>query len=141
MTYLDKFTTFIDNISEVTASVIIYLVVVLTAVLGYEILARYAFNNPTKWAFDVSYMLGGTFFLFGEAYALKYQRHVRIDIFYCQFSPRMQATIDVVFYLLFFSPCGSACSFTCTPMCCFPGLYRNARCRVIGSRLSIRLKH
>ncbi|MFO7911378.1 MAG: TRAP transporter small permease subunit [Desulfotignum sp.] len=104
MTYIDKFITIIDGISEVTASVIIYLVVILTAVLGYEILARYAFNNPTKWAFDVSYMIGGTFFLFGEAYALKYQRHVRIDIFYCRFSPRMRASVDVVFYLLFFFP-------------------------------------
>jgi TRAP-type mannitol/chloroaromatic compound transport system permease small subunit len=104
MKYLDKFTTFIDGISEVTASVIIYLVVLLTAVLGYEILARYAFNSPTKWAFDVSYMIGGTFFLFGEAYALKYQRHVRIDIFYSRFSSRTRASIDVVFYLLFFFP-------------------------------------
>jgi len=104
MNFLNRLTAIIDGISEVTAAVIIYLVLLLTAVLGYEIIARYAFNSPTKWAFDISYMIGGTFFLFGEAYALKHQRHVRIDIFYARFSPRTQASIDALFYLLFFFP-------------------------------------
>ncbi len=104
MNYLNKLTTCIDRVSEATASVIVYLVVLLTAVLGYEILARYAFNSPTKWAFDMSYMIGGAFFLFGEAYALKHKRHVRIDIFYNRFSTRTRASIDVFFYLLFFFP-------------------------------------
>lgn len=104
MKYINLFTEWVDRISEATASVIIYLVVLLTAVLGYEIAARYLFNSPTKWAFDTSYMIGGTFFLFGEAFALKNNRHVRIDIFYGRFSPKTRAAIDLIFYLLFFFP-------------------------------------
>ncbi len=87
MTIWNRFTAFIDGISDVTAAVIIYLVVALTLALGYEIVARYAFNSPTKWAFDISYMLGGTFFLFGQAYALRHRRHVRIDISTAGFPP------------------------------------------------------
>ena len=94
----------IDALSETTARVAIYLVVVLTAVLGYEVVARYLFNSPTKWSFDLSYMLGGTYFLLGEAYTLKKGRQVRIDIFYARFRERTRAIIDVVFYLLFFFP-------------------------------------
>jgi TRAP-type mannitol/chloroaromatic compound transport system permease small subunit len=104
MTTWNRFTALIDNISDATAAFIIYLVVALTLVLGYEIIARYAFNSPTKWAFDISYMLGGTFFLFGQAYALRHRRHVRIDIFSSRFSTRTQAAVDVICYLVFFFP-------------------------------------
>lgn len=94
----------VDRLSEAAAAVVVYLVVLLTAVLGYEITARYLFNSPTNWSFDISYMIGGAFFLFGEAYALKHHRHVRIDIFYNRFSPRTRAIIDAFFYLLLFVP-------------------------------------
>ena len=83
----------------------IWLVVVLTAVIGYEIFSRYVLNAPTKWAFDISYMIGGTFFLMGEAWTLKKKQHVRIDIFYNHFFiERKRAFIDIFFYLLFFFP-------------------------------------
>jgi len=94
----------IDAVSEITGKVMIWLVVVLTGVIGYEIFSRYFFNAPTMWAFDLSYMIGGTFFLMGEAWTLKKQQHVRIDIFYNRFSPRGRAIIDTFFYLLFFFP-------------------------------------
>ncbi|ACN14507.1 conserved hypothetical protein [Desulforapulum autotrophicum HRM2] len=82
----------------------IWLVVVLTVIIGYEIFSRYFLNAPTRWAFDLSYMIGGTFFLMGEAWTLRKQQHVRIDIFYNRFSPRGRAVIDIFFYLIFFFP-------------------------------------
>ncbi len=94
----------IDAVSEFTGKVMIWLVVVLTGVIGYEIFSRYFLNAPTKWAFDLSYMIGGTFFLMGEAWTLRKQQHVRIDIFYSRFSPRGRAVIDIFFYLVFFFP-------------------------------------
>ncbi len=94
----------IDAVSEITGKVMIWLVVVLTSVIGYEIFSRYFLNAPTMWAFDLSYMIGGTFFLMGEAWTLRKQQHVRIDIFYNRFSPRGRAVIDIFFYLVFFFP-------------------------------------
>jgi TRAP-type mannitol/chloroaromatic compound transport system permease small subunit len=49
-------------------------------------------------------MLGGTFFLMGEAFTLKHKQHVRIDILYGRFSKRTRAAIDVFFYLVLFFP-------------------------------------
>ncbi len=98
------FFKFIDTVSEITGRIISWLVIVLTVILGYEIIARYVFGAPTKWVFDLSYMIGGTFFLMGEAYTLKHRQHVRIDIFYGRFSPRTKAAVDVVFFLLLFFP-------------------------------------
>lgn len=94
----------IDRLSEASAGVVIYLVMLLTVTLAYEVIARYFFSSPTKWSYDLSYMIGGTYFLIGEAYTLKKGRQVRIDIFYSRFSPRTRAIVDVFFYLLFFFP-------------------------------------
>lgn len=94
----------IDTISETTGRLISCLVIILTLILSYEIVARYLFGAPTKWVFDTSYMLGGTFFLMGEAFTLKHKQHVRIDILYGRFSKRTRAAIDVFFYLVLFFP-------------------------------------
>jgi TRAP-type mannitol/chloroaromatic compound transport system permease small subunit len=104
MTKIDRLLRVIDSISEWSGRTVSWLVLVLTMVLGYEIVMRYVFNAPTKWAFDISYMLGGSYFMLGEAYTLLKKRHVRIDIFYARFSPKKKALVDVVFYLLFFFP-------------------------------------
>ena len=94
----------IDHISEITGRAVSWLVILLTLVLGYEIVARYVFGAPTKWAFDLSYMIGGAFFMLGEAFTLRHHQHVRIDIFYGRFSPKVRAGLDLLFYLVFFFP-------------------------------------
>ena len=104
MEHLNRVSKVIDGISEWSGKGASWLVLILTVVLGYEVLLRYAFNAPTKWVFDVSYMLGGSYFLLGEAYTLLKGRHVRIDIFYGRFSTRNKALVDIIFYLLFFFP-------------------------------------
>jgi len=104
MKVADTFCRWIDRLSEATASLAIYLVVLLTAVLGWEVVARYLFSSPTKWSYDLSYMIGGTYFLLGEAYTLKKGRQVSIDIFSSRFTPRTRAIIDSLFYVLFFFP-------------------------------------
>lgn len=100
----DRLLRVIDGISEWSGKTVSWLALVLTLILGYEIVMRYVFNAPTKWSFDFSYMVGGSYFLLGEAYTLLKGRHVRIDIFYSRFSERKKAVVDIVFYLLLFFP-------------------------------------
>lgn len=100
----NRFIRTVDSISEWTGKTVSWFVLVLTLMLGYEIVMRYLFNSPTKWSFDMSYMVGGSYFILGEAYTLLKKRHVRIDIFYSKFSARKKAWVDIVFYLVFFFP-------------------------------------
>jgi TRAP-type mannitol/chloroaromatic compound transport system permease small subunit len=93
-----------DGVIEWTGKIISWLVAVMTAVLGYEVLMRYFFNAPTEWAYDVSSMLGGTFWILGAGYTLMKRKHVRIDIIYNKFSRRTQALFDVLFTSVFFFP-------------------------------------
>ena len=64
----------------------------------YEVIARYLFNAPTIWAFDVTYMLYGTLFMLGAAYALHKGAHIRTDFFWEQFSVRKKGVIDAISY-------------------------------------------
>jgi len=70
----------------------------------YEVFSRYLFNAPTIWAYELAYMAMGTNFLLGAAFTLRERGHIRIDVAYSRFSPRLKALIDSLGYLLFFLP-------------------------------------
>ena len=94
----------IDTFTDWTGTVVSWLSVPLVAAVAYEVVSRYLFNAPTIWAFDVTYMLYGTVFMLGAAYALHKGAHIRTDFFWEQFSTRRKGTIDAIAYVLFFFP-------------------------------------
>jgi len=49
-------------------------------------------------------MLYGTLFMMAGAYTLAKNSHVRGDVLYGFFTPRAQATVDLVLYIVFFIP-------------------------------------
>ena len=65
---------------------------------------RYVLNNPTSWAFDMSYILYGGLFIMSGAYALSRDAHVRGDVLFRLLRPRTQAIIELVLYFIFFYP-------------------------------------
>ena len=71
---------------------------------AYEVIARYAFNAPTSWSTDVTFMANGTMYMLGAAYALLKGAHVRTDMFYDRFTDKTKGLIDLVTYLVFFLP-------------------------------------
>ncbi|MDP3960276.1 MAG: TRAP transporter small permease subunit [Pseudorhodobacter sp.] len=81
-----------------------WLIVLMTLGTSYEVLVRYAFNAPTPWSLDVSFIMYGTLFMMGGAYTLSRGGHVRGDFVYRLWRPRVQATVDLVLYILFFFP-------------------------------------
>lgn len=101
---MDRFLKFADKLSEYCSKVFAWLIVALVFGLFYEVVARYAFNAPTRWSYDLTYMFYGTLFVMGSAYALCKNRHIRIDVFYSRFSPHWKAITDVCLYLVLFFP-------------------------------------
>ena len=95
---------FVDHLSAWVGKIFGWAIVILTLVVGYDVLMRYAFRAPTRWAFDVAYILYGTLFMMAGAYTLSRNGHVRGDIFYRDWSVRRQAVVDLICYLLFFFP-------------------------------------
>lgn len=101
---MERLLSVIDRLSAWVGKAFAWSIVVLTAIVSYEVFARYLLHAPTDWAYDTAYMLYGTLFMMAGAYTLSRNGHVRGDVLYRRFSARWQAAIDLVLYLLFFFP-------------------------------------
>jgi TRAP-type mannitol/chloroaromatic compound transport system permease small subunit len=94
----------IDALSAFVGKAFAWMILAMTFAISYEVFCRYALGAPTEWAFDVSYMLYGTLFMMAGAYTLSRNGHVLGDFLYRNWTPRRQAKIDLVLYLLFYFP-------------------------------------
>ncbi len=101
---MTAFLHFIDSLSTWVGQVFAWLILILTVAMSYEVFVRYALNKPTSWSFDISYILYGALFLMSGAYTLAHNAHVRGDFMYRKWRPRVQASLDLVLYFLFFLP-------------------------------------
>ena len=92
-----RFAQLVGKLNEWTGKVFSFYLAFLTAVLVYEVVSRYIFNAPTIWAHEA----GGLLFLVGSmlggGYCLLLEAHVRVDVLYSRFSPRVQAITNIVF--------------------------------------------
>ena len=94
----------LDAVTRVVGKAIAWLILPMVGSLVWEVTARYAFNAPTEWAYDMTFMLYGTFFMIGAAWTLQRGGHIRTDIYYARWSPRTRARVDLACYLLLFFP-------------------------------------
>src|SRR3970040_1036435 len=101
---MTKFLFFIDSLSTWVGKCFAWLILLLTVGVSYEVLVRYVFRAPTTWAFDVSYISYGAMFLMAGAYTLARNGHVRADMVYRYWRPRVQASVDLALYIVFFLP-------------------------------------
>jgi TRAP-type mannitol/chloroaromatic compound transport system permease small subunit len=94
----------IDGFSEWSGKAVAWLILPLVFGLTYEGVARYLFNSPTTWAYDLSYMLYGAIFMLGAHYTLFKGAHIRTDMLWEKLSPRKKGLIDAIAYIFFFFP-------------------------------------
>lgn len=95
----------IERLSGLTGNMTAWLVAPLILATVYDVAARYLFNAPTQWAYEVGYMMMGAHALLGMAYTLREGGHIRIDAFTQRFSQTTKALVDLVGYLVFVLPC------------------------------------
>ena len=94
----------IDKISTFVGHSFSWLIVSLTFLITYEVFSRYALDAPHDWAFDGMIQMYGFLFMMAGAYTLSKNGHVRGDVLYGFFSPRMQAGLDLTLFIVFFLP-------------------------------------
>jgi TRAP-type mannitol/chloroaromatic compound transport system permease small subunit len=94
----------VDRLSTFIGKACAWSVVGLTLLISAEVFSRYVLNKPHGWVLDAQIMLYGVLFMAAGAYTLSKNGHVRGDVLYGFFSPRTQATIDLVLYIAFFLP-------------------------------------
>lgn len=101
---MQKLLLFVDKVSTFAGRFFAWSIIGLTFLISWEVFSRYILNTPHPWALDVQIMLYGILFMMAGAYTLAHGGHVRGDVLYGFFTPRTQATIDLMLYVVFFLP-------------------------------------
>ena len=91
-----------DMVNDKAGKIVSFLIIPMVAVVVYEVVMRYAFNAPTKWANETTIFVFGIYIILAGGYALFRGAHVNVDVVYGRFSSRTRAIIDVCTVGLFF---------------------------------------
>ena len=70
--------------------------VAMMAIVTYDVVLRYFFNDPTVWAGEVASFLTIAVVFLGLGQNMRQGDHIRIDVITRLLSPRMQLVLDVL---------------------------------------------
>ncbi len=101
---MNRFILLVDSFTAWVGKAFSWCILLLTFGTAYEVFVRYVLRDPTAWVFDISYMMYGTLFMMAGAYALARDAHVRGDVLFRLWKPRVQASVELCLYFLFFVP-------------------------------------
>ena len=101
-----KISLYIDTLSKWTGALGALASVALALLIVYDASMRYIFHEGSVALQELEWHLFNILFLLGLAYALKHDKHVRVDILYTRFSPRFKEVVRIVSMLFFVVPLG-----------------------------------
>lgn len=95
---------YIDIFTDRSGRLLAWLVLAMALLTTVVVVMRYGFNTGSIMAQEAVIYMHGCLFMLGMAYALKSGAHVRVDIFYRNFSPRAQAWVNSLGGIVFLMP-------------------------------------
>ena len=95
---------FFDRFSDLMGWIAGLLNLLMLINVFYDSIMRYFFNSGSIALQEMEWHLFAMVFLFGIAYALKEDGHVRVDILYDRFPPRWKAVVNIGGVLLLLLP-------------------------------------
>jgi TRAP-type mannitol/chloroaromatic compound transport system permease small subunit len=96
--------SFIDWINEKVGFVTNLLVLLACVVSAGNAMTRYAFNLSSNAWLEVQWYMFAVIVMFGAAYTLRRNEHVRVEIFYLMLSERAQLWLDLICTIVFLVP-------------------------------------
>lgn len=70
-------------------------IAISAAVLIFEVVMRYIFNAPTRWAHETVIFLTAITFVYGGLYGAATNRHIRVVLIYDALSPKRRRVFNV----------------------------------------------
>ena len=104
MRLLLSLSALIDAMNEKIGSVCNWLVLLACVVSGGNAMVRYAYDKSSNAWLEVQWYMFAVIVMFGAAYTLRKNEHVRVDILYMTLSRRGQLWIDILGTLVFLIP-------------------------------------
>lgn len=87
--------TWIDRLSQWVGSTVSWLTVVLVCIVFIDVVLRYAFDYSQNWILELQWHVFACILLLGLGYTLRHDQHVRVDVFYADWSPTVKAVINL----------------------------------------------
>jgi TRAP-type mannitol/chloroaromatic compound transport system permease small subunit len=97
----------IDTVSLKIGHIASYTMLVLIISASIEIVCRYFFNSPTKWAYELGQMIFGSYFLLAGAMTLRDRDHVGMELVLDKLTPRGKAVMNAI--TVIFRPSSAWC--------------------------------
>jgi TRAP-type mannitol/chloroaromatic compound transport system permease small subunit len=95
---------YIDAYTDRSGRLLAWLVLAMALATTVVVIMRYGFNLGSIMTQEAVTYMHGCLFMLGTAYALKSEAHVRVDIFYRNFSPRARAWVNSLGAIVFLMP-------------------------------------
>jgi TRAP-type mannitol/chloroaromatic compound transport system permease small subunit len=94
----------IDRFTDASGKLLAWLVLAMALLTAFIVVMRYGFNINSIFTQELVTYMHASLFLLGSAYALKVGAHVRVDIFYRDFSDRGRAWVNSLGGIVFLIP-------------------------------------
>ena len=93
---MQKIINILDEIGEKIGTTVSWVSVLLAIIIGLDVIIRYVFQFTYVWMIEIEIYLFGMLFLLASGYTFKFDKHVRVDIFYTKLSQKGKAWIDLL---------------------------------------------
>jgi tripartite ATP-independent transporter DctM subunit len=94
----------IDTLTKKTGFITAILALILALIVGYDATMRYLFSGGSIALPEIEWYIFDIIFLFGLSYALKHDKHVRVDIFFANYSTETKAVVQILSMLILVLP-------------------------------------
>ena len=89
------FSRSVDHVSRFLGLAVSNLYLLAAACTLWEVIARYVFNSPTQWVFEVVMVLCASAWMLSAGFVTLRKRHIGITVFYLMASDRVRWWLDL----------------------------------------------
>jgi TRAP-type mannitol/chloroaromatic compound transport system permease small subunit len=86
----------IETLIDIFARLAAFLVIALSFLVVYDSINRYFFGGGSVALQELEWHIFDIIFLLGLSYTLKSDKHVRVDIFYSNYSQKSKAIVNII---------------------------------------------
>lgn len=101
---IEKTIKYIHAINTKIGHFAAWFTLLLVVLVVFNVGHRYLFSENLNWLKELEWHFFGIIFLFGAAYTLMKDKHVRVDLFYERYSKREKAQLNFWGCLIFLIP-------------------------------------
>jgi len=99
-----KLISILESINEFAGRLFSWSTIIMVILICIEVILRYVFNRSLIWMVELEIYLFAFSFLLAAGYAFKHDKHVRVDLFYSNFSVKKKAWVNFLGGILFLVP-------------------------------------